>query len=153
MKKTKNTKKQVRKIKNTRKYRGGDCGCSKIYGGYGAPSFKSFDQLPRSSYYLPNDYKIDQNNPSVITSSRNLPNFPLNGGKPRKVRFSKKRRFFRGGSSDFLLGNTTNNGILSFGNYGSVSDFNGMINQNGVDPAPNAIPTVKYYGVHNNPLI
>jgi len=143
IKKTKINKKRARSIKS-RKMKGGCCSCNKpLFGGYGAASFQSFKQLPENSYYLPNDYKNDQSNPSY--SARNDPTALFKGGKKNKhVRFSRKM-LLRGGNY---------NGVTGFGTTNGTYKYYDMINfKNSVDPAPYIQPTINVNGPHNVPLV
>jgi hypothetical protein len=97
----KTIKKTIKKNKTIyRKYNGGSCRCKKPFftGGYGTSSFSSFEELPKDTYYLPNNYQNDPNNPSVVVSSRNVQNPIFNGsesvflgGKGKSIRKNKRK--------------------------------------------------------------
>jgi hypothetical protein len=143
------------KTRSVRRYKGGSCGCSKpLFGGYGPSSFQSFDQLPKGSYSVQNIYQDNPSDPSVVESARNLPKLSVSGGRSMKrVRFSNKRKIIKGGSGDLLLGNSSNNVVLTTGNMSGLVDFNNLMTLNkSVDPSPAVQPTLNIYGDHNAPL-
>jgi hypothetical protein len=133
----KNVRKNKKHVTRSRKYKGGECPCKKSWvGGYGAPSFQSFDQLPRGSY-APINGTASLSDP---VSARNIV-----GGRGKRVRFSKKNRIIRGGATD---------GVSSYGNLSGVSDVKNMMTlSQPVDPAPYVQPVLQLYGAHNYPLV
>jgi hypothetical protein len=80
--KTTRKSRKRRNRKTVRKYKGGDCGCSKkpMIGG------SNINGSLSSSYYYPrNDQVNNPNDPSIIQSARNLPNIKV-GGRKRKMK-------------------------------------------------------------------
>jgi hypothetical protein len=137
--KTIKRRKTTRKLNKKRgsrsmKYRGGECPCkNKTFGGYGQPSFKSFDQIPTSSVIPVNS----QSGPTNPISSRML-------GGEKHVRFSKRDKIIRGGFD----------GISSFGNLAGVSDLKNTMNlTQTVNPAPYSQPILNLFGENNVPLV
>ena len=133
----KNVRKNKKRVTRSRKYKGGECPCKKSWvGGYGAPSFQSFDQLPRGSYATVNG-TVSLSDP---VSARNIV-----GGRGKHVRFSKKNKVIYGGATD---------GVTSYGNLSGVSDVKNMMTlSQPVDPAPYVQPVLQLYGAHNYPLV
>jgi hypothetical protein len=168
-----NNKKTIKKNKTIiRKFNGGSCGCKKPFfkGGYGAASFSSFEELPKETYYLPNNYQNDPNNPSVVVSSRNVENPIFNGSKSgflggkgksirknkrknnksKKVKFSRKTKHYKGGD---IFGNPSN-AVLSFGNSSGSSELNNLASKSSeVSSWPYIQPTTNIFNGYNKPLV
>jgi len=142
-----NKKSYKKSYKKSLKTKRGGCGCSgekpmvssflyggnKIKGGdtLGSPSLTNYD--PTNQYTYPQfDVKSDPLNSNQIIDSRQLPNFPLTGGKRRTIRYTinkknnktnknNKRRSYRklykghkGGSGPILQ--NYNNNLLTNSN-------------------------------------
>lgn len=121
-------RKNSRKVRKSRKMKGGGCGCSGITpmtGGFGPASFSSSSLSPQY-YYSQNDYSNDPNNPSAMISTRNM----TGGKKSRKNRQFKKK--FRGGSYD---------AISAFGTTTGAMNLLTLPGNSGVSSAPYDQPT------------
>jgi hypothetical protein len=118
-----NTKKNSKK--NRRKTSKKSCGCKsniffamkkKIVGGNINPSsFQNFETSQNQYYYDVNTHNNDPNNPSMLTSSRNLHGGSKKMRKTQKTTRKKNKNIMRkikGG----------NGSIFSFGNYNGASD-------------------------------
>jgi hypothetical protein len=124
----KNTKRNSKK--NTRKTSKKGCGCKsniffamkkKIVGGNINPaSFQNFQSSQNQYYYDVNTHNNDPNNPSMLTSSRNLPNF--SGGKKMRKTQKTTRKNKKGNKSIMRKIKGGNGSIFSFGNYNGASD-------------------------------
>ena len=120
-----NTKRNTKKNKRNRTKKG--CGCKsniffamnkKIVGGNINPSsFQNFESSQNQYYYDVNTHNNDPNNPSMLTSSRNLPNY---GGNKKIRKTTRKNNKKNKGIMRKIKGG--NNSIFSFGNYNGASD-------------------------------
>ena len=104
----------------------------------GSASFQPFENQSEQYYYKLNDHTNDPNDPSVVTSSRNLSN--MTGGK-------KKQRKMRGGEPIFSsvfgsFGNATGANIGKTVFSGQQLTNDSAINQ----------PAFSRYNAHSSPL-
>lgn len=129
----KNTKKNRRKtVKKSR-------GCKsniffsmkkKIIGGnINPPSFQNFESSQNQYYYDVNTHNNDPNNASMLTSSRNLPNY-VGGKKMRKTQKTIIRKNNKRNKSIIRKIKGGNSSIFSFGNYNGASDGSNIFSGN-----------------------
>lgn len=151
-----NTKRNTKKNKRKTSKKG--CGCKsniffamkkKILGGnINPPSFQNFQSSQNQYYYDVNTHNNDPNNPSMLTSSRNLPNY---GGNKKTQKTTKKNnknnksvmRKMKGGDSLFGPGNDA---LSSFGNIEGTK-IGSTIFSNGVSVNPSPILQPAFNGV------
>ena len=142
-----NTKRNTKK--NRRKTGKKGCGCKsniffamkkKIVGGNINPaSFQNFQSSQNQYYYDVNTHNNDPNNPSMLTSSRNLPNYGGNKKTQKTQKITKKNnksvmRKMKGGDSLFGPGNDA---LSSFGNIEGTKIGSAIFsNSFSVNPSP-----------------
>lgn len=112
----------------------------------GSPSFQPFQSQSNQYYYGLNNHNTDPANPSMIVSSRNLPN--IVGGKGR----SRRTRRMKGGNP--MLYGTTNNMLTNFGNYDMGYAAKAMVSGNQL-PSTDIMdqPVFLTYSKYNPPLV
>jgi hypothetical protein len=123
-----------RSRKTVRKYKGGDCGCSKkpiMIGG------SNINGSLSSSYYYPRNNEVNNpNDPSVLQNARNLPNIKVGG----------RRKKMKGGYS--MLGAAfSTSPFMSFGNADGAQTAVNVLYGN---PQVNPSAAVQPIGFSNN---